>query len=226
MARWGGLSSLQDQRSSECLRLNPPPTPPRLLRPLCTLLFHPALPSTLPPKQPPAAKWTSLWAFDWGLGIRRLPTRSPLHPQGVDLQPPLPACPVPLPPVPAPVPAALLPHAPALLVPQMPLLPALPVQASLARPARVLALLALHVLPQRVRTPTASPALVHLRPTAAPRPAPVTLVPRAKLPVGARAWAAVAAAAAAVVLHGGLGAPRAAAVSASGDRGLLEGSAR
>lgn len=197
----------------------------------CTLRFHPALPSTQPPKQPPAAKWTSLWAFDWGLRIRRLFTRSRLRPLCVDPQLPLPACPVPLPLVPAPVPAAPLPHAPALLVPQTLLLPALPVQASLAHPARVPALLALPVLLQRVRIPTASSAPAHLRPAAALRLALLTLVPGATacrpLPVGAPAWAAVAAAAVAVVLHGGLGAPRAAVVSASGDRGLLlEGSVR
>lgn len=146
MARWGGLSSLQDQWGSECLRLNPAPPPHRA--------FHSA--TSLPD---PAAKWTSLWAYAWGHGIRRLPIRSPLRPLGLQL--PLPACPVPLllVPAPAPVPAVPLPPVPALLVPHI---PALLAQASLAHPAPALALLALPVLPQLVPIATASPAQVHL----------------------------------------------------------------
>lgn len=124
----------------------------------------PALPSTQPPSlAAPAAEWTSLWAYAWGLGTRRPPTNSPLSPLGTAHQLPLLVCPVSPLSVPAPALAVPLPPVLALPIPLMQLR-APPVPASLAHPVpapALPALLALPVLPRLVPTAPASHALVH-----------------------------------------------------------------
>lgn len=143
-ASWGSLSCCRLREAQQWLKFNPAHTPAPHCPPSDPT---PALPFTQPPSlAAPAAEWTSLWAYIWGLGTRRPATSIPLHPPGTAHQLPPLVCPAPPLPVPAPALAVPLPPAPALSIP-ITQLPAPPVPASLAHPVPAPALPALPVHP-------------------------------------------------------------------------------